>query len=654
MGLKVINPLIKTVVKTKMPHIAPKIEMANILGKNKLMSCKKAVQKGFSKLKTNFFTKAEILDMKPSEFKKILEARTNIPETMKKFISTPEKLNLFDEVMQLQAIKKMEPSAKKNFLNTLFGQFNLKTNDPSAQLGIIPALIKKGYDPQLLANLRITENNKNIIETILKRTDLPQKYSKAQSAILGNELWRRGGEDYLANLQKNAYHDVLIFANKNNFKYIDECLELTGGFSCLPYWTKNTGKILREFSPNIAKKQYELEELLDRLYRNGHNYKSVKAIFGDKQITNVTQRFLEYKNFGKFNKIGLQEFDKLSITDKKEFIRGYISALTPKELLYREQHNLSTGLDELRNSMKIYQELNPETTETLVSSYNSILRSLLNKLPENERKIIRSTIDTKYYRRRYRLDNPIPSLVDELKDFLKIEKLNVNGKTVKYAEMSRNVGFGISTHRFPNPESILAIEALEEVDPKMLLCVGTKGGSGKLNISKTGHALIVKPRTASDWHVQAFMDIDSGNNASKNIYNFEHRILPSLGNHCDAIDLIPNAIKKELNLSQREYTLRIKALKKCRTLGEIEQIDPIMGKAIRKVIKEQSLYEGLMRTETMGITIPENMSLEEVSEDIINYCIRRDIPLVRIKENIPAIQAPKKPQLSWPNFVVEA
>jgi len=111
---------------------------------------------------------------------------------------------------------------------------------------------------------------------------------------------------------------------------------------------------------------------------------------------------------------------------------------------------------------------------------------------------------------------------------------------------------------------------------------------------------------------------------------------------------VQNALKKELNLSQREYTKRMKALKDCRTIGEIGQKNPIMEKAIRKVIKEQNLYEGLMRTETMGVTIPENMPLEEVSQDIINYCIRRDVPIVRV---IEPKSVPQKPICT--NFIIE-
>lgn len=640
MGLKVINPLIKAVAKKA--YIAPKTEVISKTVPNKLMSFEQTIQKGISKIKTKFFTKAEILDMKPSEFKQIMESRTDIPETIRQGIQHPEKLNLYDEVINLDVVQKMEPEAKGRFLETLFEEYNLRMNETSAQLEVIPNLIKKGYDPQLLAKLPICEYNKDIVEAVLQRTDLVNRYIKEHANAV---VLRIEGEKYIAKLKANAYTCILKYADKNNFQYINECLELTGGYADLPYWTKETSKILRKFSPD---KKGQSVELLDRLYRNEHNYESVRAIFGDKQMTAVTQRLLEYKKFNKFKDIGLEEFDKLSVADKKEFIRGYICAITPKELLFPKQHNLENGIEEFQNSMKIYRELNPETTETLVNSYNSTLRALLNKLPEKERQVIRSTIDTKFYRRQYRLDNPIPSLVDELGDVLKIETRTINGKAFKYAEMNKDAAFGISTHRFHNPESILNIEALEEVDKNMLLCVGTKSGNSCLNLSEQGHALVVKPRKSSDWHVQASDDIDSGNNVSKNIFNLEHIALPTEGNKCEAIDLVQNAVKKELNLSQREYTSRMKALKDCRTLGEIGQKDPIMEIAIRKVIKEQNLYEGLMRTESMGVTIPENMPLEEVSEDIINYCIRRDIPIIRVVENVTT---PKKPICR--NFTIE-
>lgn len=196
--------------------------------------------------------------------------------------------------------------------------------------------------------------------------------------------------------------------------------------------------------------------------------------------------------------------------------------------------------------------------------------------------------------------------------------------------MERDPKFGIATHSMPNSESILTIEALEATDPNMLLCIGTKGGKQGLNFSDSTPALAIKPRRGTDWHVQAYSDIDSGNNASKNIYNFENIMLRAMGNHCDCIDLVPNLIKKEMNLSQSEYTRRMLKLKDCTTLNQIQKIDPEVESAIRKVIQENNLYEGLIRPDVMGVCVSAKTPLNEISPDILNYCERRGIPLIQV------------------------
>ena len=90
-------------------------------------------------------------------------------------------------------------------------------------------------------------------------------------------------------------------------------------------------------------------------------------------------------------------------------------------------------------------------------------------------------------------------------------------------------------------------------------------------------------------------------------------------------------VKKELNLSQAEYTMRMKPLRECTTLNEIGAIDKEFEQAIRKVIKENNMYEGLIRPEIMGIKIPYTMPLTEVNENILSYAQRKNVPLVRIK-----------------------
>ena len=116
------------------------------------------------------------------------------------------------------------------------------------------------------------------------------------------------------------------------------------------------------------------------------------------------------------------------------------------------------------------------------------------------------------------------------------------------------------------------------------------------------------------------------------------------GNHCGCIDLVPNQIKKILNLSQREYTQRMKFLKDCTTLQEIEKIDSKMANTIKQIIKEQDLHEGLIRPEPMAILVRRDITKQELSEEILDYCVHRNIPLIAVnaKAKIPATMSVPK------------
>ena len=74
-------------------------------------------------------------------------------------------------------------------------------------------------------------------------------------------------------------------------------------------------------------------------------------------------------------------------------------------------------------------------------------------------------------------------------------------------------------------------------------------------------------------------------------------------------------------------------LKACTTLQEIAQKDEQMEKTIREVIKEQGLYEGLMRPEPIGVLVDAKRPIENISDDILNYCELRDITLIQVKNN---------------------
>lgn len=587
------------------------------------------------------FTQEEILNLKPSEFENILAKREDIVPAIKENITTPEKLNLYDELLTIDSIKNMPKEKFDKAFSSLFSEYNNKIADSAAQLETIPNLIKKGYQLEDIASLPILPSNKNQIEYILKNKDkLTKKIWQSHVSQLTQEYKNRNLPQsaleltidcHKRNFQKNAIKDIVTFVNDKNVKYLEDCIEITGSVHTLPYWNNDTAKILKELADTSSIDRYI--EVLDRLHRRNHNFNSVKQIFGNEKMNELTSRLLEFKNYEKFKNIGIDDIHKLSTEDKKELLNNFISAISPKEAAYRSQHKLDKNFEQLSNKVKIFKNLDTSSNEAFIKTYNDTVRKLLKSIPEQERQIIRTDIDVKSYRKAFRESNPIPTLVDDVETILKPEIREINGRKIKVAQMDKNANIGIATHRIPNDESILIVEALEATDPKMLLCVGTKGGNRGLNFSPNSYAVAMKPRKGNDWFVQAYSDIDSGNNASKNIYNFENIILPYCGNHCDAIDLIPRLIKKKLNLSQNEYTQRMQKLRDCTTLQEIAQKDEQMEKTIREVIKEQGLYEGLMRPEPMGVLVDAKRPLENISDDILNYCELRNIPLIQVKSN---------------------
>lgn len=592
-------------------------------------------------LKLKSFNAKEIANLKPGEFAAVLEKRNDIASSIKEYILTPEKLNLYDELMGLDSVKNMPKDKLDKVFSTLFSEYNNKISESGAQLEVIPKLVKKGYNIEDLAGLPILQSNKNQVEYVLNNKEkLVSKMWNAYVQNLTNRYKAQGLSEkalemtldcHKRNFDTRSIQSVLSFVNDRNIKYLDECIELTGHVLTLPYWNKHTSKIIKEFcTPDCAQ---DYVTLLDRLHRRGHDYASVKKIFGDTKMSQLTSRVLEFKDYEKFKNIGTEEFQKLSVEDKKSFLNGFISAISPKEAAYRSQHGLVKDFDLLTSKMKIFKELDSVSNDAFIESYNNTLRKMLNSIPDSQRQLIRTELNAKSYMKNYREANPIPTLVDDIDTVLRPEIVNINGRNFKVAQMDKDAALGISTHRMPNAESILTIEALEITDPKMLLCVGTKGGSMGLNASANSYALAMKPRLGNDWHVQAYADIDSGNNACKNLFNFENIMLPSMGNHCDALDLIPNLVKKKLNLSQAEYTKRMAKLKDCTTLQEIGIKDMEMATTLRKIIEEQRLYEGLIRPESMGVLVDYNKPLETISKDILDYCERRNIPLIRVRYN---------------------
>ena len=72
-------------------------------------------------------------------------------------------------------------------------------------------------------------------------------------------------------------------------------------------------------------------------------------------------------------------------------------------------------------------------------------------------------------------------------------------------------------------------------------------------------------------------------------------------------------------------------IKDCRTLQEVEKIDFELAKAIRKMINKTPLYEGLIRPEPMGVLVRQGISPDEIDDAILDYCVRRNVPLIEVK-----------------------
>ena len=606
-------------------------------------------------------SKKQILNMKPSEFKTLLESRADIPEELTELISSPSYLSMYDRINNII----LENNFALGKRNEILYNF-LNYSEPEVAAEIVPKLVKKGYDIEYLSRLPLDALNKDIVEEVLVKhkeliksladkkitSDAEKKANFWMSMCKASE---KKYEDHLkdaleqmeigrSELENKIAGNILLYADKNNVKYLKEYFEL---FDCespryIYYWKQDTTKIFKKWLKGLSP-----HEPLDRIYRRGHNYESIYKIFGDQPITNVSQRLLEYKNFDKFKNIDLSNFDTLTVAEKKEFIGCYIQALTPKQTMYGTySKEIIENFEELSSKMKIYKGFDLMDSKALTKSYQDTLKKMLNSLPEAERKPIMQKIQYGDVRKEYRMKNPIPALVDDISKLPFREEL-FNGKTYKILEIESENTLGISTHRIPNGDSIINIEALEITNPQEILCIGQKdmirsginGGSGN------GYALFVKPRQSNDMLLQARGDIDSGNNATKNIYNVNREVLRGYcrykRNHVwQSLHYVPELLKKELNLSQIEYTARMKKLKNCTTLDEIAAIDKEFEQAIRKVIHENQMYEGIIRPDIMGIKIPYDMSLSEINPNILSYAQRKNILLVRIK--YPA-KEPKEP-----------
>lgn len=597
----------------------------------------------------------EILNIKPSEFVKLLQSRTDIPEELKarlegvpendycnnNKIKTPEELALYDDINSLMKKNNIKPKERNEIIKNF-----LSMSDAKSAREVINKLVPKGYDIEFLSNLPIDEMNKDIVETVIsnkkligsivdtkiKKIENPEeKLEKIKNDIkncsdeeilydLNND--KKELEEYLDGTTYKKYEqetakDILRHTDKRTVKYLNEYYETTKdrNFSGLMYWDKDTAKIYNKY----LDKDKRNVTTLDRLYRNHHNLESVHKIFGDEKINDCTALLLEFKNYEKYKNINLDNFRTLSNENKKEFIGNFVKAFNPT-LFYRAKN---WDMNELNQKMKIFSNIDMSSKENFCKSYYETLKHLLDEIPQSERKPLTSKVNWIIHKEDYRKKNPIPALSDDITN-LPYKTEILNGKEYKITEISKDSELSSTMHCMPSPDSIMNVEILSFTDPESFLCVGQRGKDkpfAKGGQNSENYALFTRPRIGNDLWFQSYTDVDSGTGAQRNLYTVNMLMRSTSKNcHCQrGFSYIPELIKKELDLSQAEYTKRIEKIKNCTTLDEIGKIDPQMEKTIRTVLKNNKMYEGFVRPEIMGIKLPENTELKDVNPNIISY-----------------------------------
>ena len=617
-------------------------------------------------------TQKQISNMKPSEFKAIMEKRTDIPDELRLvkdcygevIIKTPEQLSFYDEMNNILLQRNINYESRINFLKNALWH---SPENMVYQKKVLPNLIEKGYDLELLSKIRFDEHNYKYVEKILERKDelvSPKIKTYIQNKVKSSvEYYKKTYGEYASSdgiaerityeqskakeYEEELLLDICHHTDGDNFKYLKDWSRWadkapfyeSGSLGCtydtyvLDYWGKDSLKILEDYFGMSDIRDASV--LLEVISRRGHDYNSVKKIFGNAKITDKAHSILEYKNFDKFKEITLENFDTLTTAEKKEFINSYISALSIKDvtpikccsiddMLNRNSFNI------LKSRFKIYENFDISSQETLQKSYSDTLKIMIESISPSERKIIQTKADWGNYSKAYREKNPIPSLVDDL-DKLPVKYEIINGKKYAVSEIDRNTDLAISAHQ-TSGDALINIQALEFTDANEILCFGTKDmRKNSLHYSTRGntYAIASKPRQGRDFWIQAAYDIDSGNNASKNITNVGKAYKGNTENY----SLIPNLLKKELDLSHAEYTARMDKIKNCITLDEIGKIDKELEFAIRKVLNNNRLYEAIFRPTPMGVLIPYDMPLNKINQNVLDYIELRGIKLIRVKDD---------------------
>ena len=297
-------------------------------------------------------SKKAIADMKPSEFKALMESRTDIPKEVVSSIKSPDELSFYD-VLNNMLLERNVPYEKRiNILNNFINK-----SEPEAGAEVVQRLAKKGYDLEYVSQLPIDELNKDVVEQVLNNRTLIDKYVKTKVPVIENveqkiiktkqeianlkkqancdefELWEC--ENYLKKLEEYAQgisqkeaeieflKSILSRVDKNNVKYIDEYYNITGNCRShiLHLWKDDTAKICQNLLKWDLNRSVEFEQALDRIHRRKLKYSDLQKILGNAPATPVTQRLLEYPHFEKFKNIDLSNFNTLTTTEKKRIFR---------------------------------------------------------------------------------------------------------------------------------------------------------------------------------------------------------------------------------------------------------------------------------------------------------------------------------------------
>ena len=552
-------------------------------------------------------TQELLTTIKPSKFRSILASRKDISNKILQEIDTPDKLALYDKTVDLLKERNLSDAEFNRFYRFIFMMDKLdsaRLQNVTAKFEIIPELLKKGYPVMPIAKMPVTDfNKKQILNVLAKKEEILK--------IIGEDL-----KDEFTKIMQLS--DIIRYVDDNNVKYLEECLQHTKNAQNLVFWKSDSLKILKDLCEDIEGSS--VTYVLESIFRRNLSYDDVLKVAQNGKLSSKDIKLLEFINFDKLKNIGLDDLDKLSVEERKNLLDGYISALDTVPLIGTD--SIPHDIKYLSSRMKIFENLDRAQTLTEYrDKYYETLRKIISSIPDAERKAPINS--TSLYRgvEQYLINNPIPALVDDLEN-LPFKEIMVKGKKIKIIEIAKDTNLNLAIHHTADPRSILNLEAME-MTTDALLCTGLKDNKtyDKIFFGTGSFGVALKPQENTEIFLQSYGDIMS-NCFKKTPYNMVRGSQRYLND--SASSYIPELIKKELDLSQVEYTKRVQKIAKATTLDEINKIDPEFAAVIRKITGEYPMFEGLIKPEIMGVCVDANIPIEELAEDVLEFCAKND------------------------------